>query len=44
MPAQPAQPAQGTPAGAAPAVDQAELKKQLDALKGTRDQSAQGNS
>jgi len=44
LPAQPAQPAQGTPAGAAPAVDQAELKKQLDALKGTRDQSAQGNS
>ena len=44
QPTQPAQPAQGTPSGAAPVVDQVELARQLAALKGSRDQSAQGNS
>jgi len=43
-PAQAVPSTQNTPAGAAPVVDQAELKKQLDALKGSRDQSSQGSS
>ena len=40
----PAQPAQATPPSSEPAVDNAELQSQLNALKASRDQSSEGNS